>query len=207
MTQEEQRNLALRFESLGQGCQFGLVQRQCGADPLGLLRFVDTTTSMLADGLVSAFAGIGRPGRLALHHTGDALPRYRWRHQDFGLLYDTRLPVAAWDPAVILHRESRRLGFLQRKFVEDLRLAEKIFVLTRGDCLTEEEALAVWCAMRLHGRTTLLWTVFGDPARAGCVDRLMPGFLRAQLGSVDRHGYGAFPVWLSVMANALALSD
>ncbi len=33
------QDLMLQFESLGQNCEFGLVQRRAGADPLGLLRF------------------------------------------------------------------------------------------------------------------------------------------------------------------------
>jgi hypothetical protein len=194
--------LAERFESLGQGCQFGLVQRNCGADPLGLLRFVDTTTSMLTDGLVTAFSGIGDPGLLELYHTADAVPRYRWRHRTFGLLYDTRVPVPSLAPEILLRREQRRLGFLQRKFVEDLGLAEKICVLTRGDCLTEPEALSVFCALRLHGPVTLLWTTPGDAASAGRVDRLQAGFLRGHLGPVDAHGYGPQDIWLSLMGNA-----
>ena len=31
--------IALRFESLGENCEFGLFQRRCDAEPLGLLRF------------------------------------------------------------------------------------------------------------------------------------------------------------------------
>jgi len=34
--------LMLRFESLGQNCEFALLQRQCSAEPLGLLRFSST---------------------------------------------------------------------------------------------------------------------------------------------------------------------
>src|SRR5216683_6255225 len=33
------RELMYRFASLGDNCEFGLVQRRCGAEPLGLFRF------------------------------------------------------------------------------------------------------------------------------------------------------------------------
>ena len=199
------QTLSERFESLGQGCQFGLVQRLCGAEPLGLLRFVDTVTSKLVDGLMTGFVGIDDVERLELELTADAQPRFRWRQKDFGLTYDTRLVAAESDPVLVRRRQAQRLGVLQRKFAEDLASAEKIFVLTRGDCLTRSEAFAVYCALRLHGPATLLWAVFGDPAETGRVDRLEPGFLRAQLGHVDEHAYGSLNAWLSLMANALSM--
>jgi hypothetical protein len=198
--------LATRFESLGQGCQFGLMQRWCGAEPLGLLRFVDTTTAMLVEGLASAFDGVDDAAQLELRHTADAEPRLAWRQRRYNLMYDTRLKVADTDAARLRRSQARRLGFLRRKFFEDVAAAQKIFVLTRGNCLTEPEALAVHAALGLHGEATLLWTVFGDPGRAGQVDRLGPGFLRGQLGEVDQHGYGALEVWVGVMRRALALA-
>ena len=198
--------LAARFESLGQGCQFGLVQRQCGIEPLGLLRFVDTTTSFLTDGLVAGFRDIGAPGRLELFLTIDAEPRYRWEHRDYRLLYDTRLRADEHAPEIVQHQQSQRLAFLQRKFIEDLREGAKIFVLTRGEPLAEEEALAVFCALQLHGPNTLLWTVASGTDAAGHVEQLQRGFLRGHLGPLDQHGYGAFEPWVSLMKNASRLS-
>ena len=199
------RTLAENFESMGQGCQFGLVQRHCGAEPLGLLRFVETVTSRLVDGLLAGFAGVENADRLDLTPTADAQPRWAWRQQDYGLTYDTRLVAASSDAARVAPRQAQRLGFLRRKFVEDLASAEKIFVLTRGDCLTRSEAFAVSCALRVHGPVTLLWTVFGNEAEAGRVDLLARGFLRGQLGKVDRHGYGSLDAWLCVMSNAFVM--
>ncbi len=199
--------LAQRFESLGQGCHFGLVQRRFGAEPLGLLRFVDATTAHLFEGLVAGFRGVGAPGRLALAPTEDVPPRYRWEHSDYHLMYDTRLRVDAASPETVMRQQSRRLAFLQRKFIEDLHAGEKIFVLTRGDCLTEPEALAIFCALRLHGPNTLLWTVFGDAAAAGRVERATPHLLCGHLGDTDEHRYATDDVWLSVMANAYSLAD
>ncbi len=198
--------LAERFESIGQGCQFGLVQRQCGAEPLGLLRFVDTVTSRLVDGLVAGFAGVEDPDHLTLEPTEDAEPRLRWRQTDYGLTYDTRLLAAGADWEAVRHRQAQRLSFLRRKFAEDVAAAEKMFVLTRGDCLSPSEALAVSCALRLHGPATLLWTTIGHPPAAGQVDRLAPGFLRGELGEVDAHAYAPLEVWLAVMGNAVGVS-
>ena len=48
---EATRALLLRFESLGADCEFGLVQRRYGAEPLGLLRWNKDTQPLLIDGL------------------------------------------------------------------------------------------------------------------------------------------------------------
>ncbi len=201
------RALAERFESIGQGCQFGLVQRQCGAEPLGLLRFVDAVTSRLVDGLVAGFAGIEDAAHLALEPTEDAQPRLRWRQRDYGLTYDTRLLAAGADWAAVRRRQAQRLGFLRRKFIEDVASAEKIFVLTRGDCLSPSEALAISCALRLHGPATLLWATIGNPSAAGQVHRLAPGFLCGELGDVDQHAYAPLEVWFAVMGNAVGVGS
>ena len=138
--------------------------------------------------------------------TADAEARFGWQQVDYKLFYDTRLVAAAADPDVVRTNQARRLALLRRKFLEDLELGDKIFVLTRSHCLTQTEALAVYCALRLRGPAVLLWTVFGDPARTGQVERIRPGFLRGHLGEVDRHGYGSFDAWLSIMSNARALA-
>jgi hypothetical protein len=193
--------LAMRFESLGQGCQFGLIQREMGADPVSLLRFVDTTTSMLTDGLVHAFAGVDRPGGLTLYPTDKKRPTYAWKHAEYGLQFDTLIPVDEAEPAPVLAAQLRRLTFLRRKFAEDLKSGDKCYVLTRSDCLTEPEALAVFCALNVHAPNTLLWTVYGDESATGRVDEIAPGFLCGHLGWTDHHRYARSEAWRAVLEN------
>ncbi len=197
--------LALCFESLGQGCQFGQIQRQMGAEPLNLLRFVDTVTSSLVDGLVSGFAGIDRPGGLSIGQAVRNDPSYTWHQADYKASFDTLINVASAEADQVLRDQLTRLAFLRRKFVEDLRTGDKIYVLTRGDVLTEPEALAVFCALNLYGANTLLWTVFGDEAKAGEVIAYAPGFLCGQLGPVDDVRFAPLAAWLPVLENAYRL--
>ena len=199
------RALPAHFESIGQGCQFGLIQRRCNVEPHGLLRFVDTTTPALYEALCDGFAQLDAPGQLTLHPTDKPRPTWRWRHAGYNLRFDTWAPVDATDPDTLIGQQIRRLTFLRRKFFEDVAAADKTFVLTRGDCLTESEALAVFCALSLYGPATLLWTVFGDAARAGLVERVASGFLRGELGVVDAERYAALDVWRALMVNAWAL--
>jgi hypothetical protein len=194
--------LASHFECLGQGCEFGLVQRQAGIEPLGLLRFADTSTPKLVHGLSAGYEGIGVRDTMTLYRFDESEPRYKLHDQFYYLWYLIGSFPNSVPPAHILRDQRRRLAFLREKFVEDLGRGDKIFVLTRGGCLTEAEALAVFCALNRHGPNTLLWTVHGDPAAAGRVDRLRPGFLCGHLGTVDADNYARFDVWVSVMVNA-----
>jgi hypothetical protein len=197
-----QEELALCFESLGQGCQFGQIQRQMGAEPLNLLRFVDTVTSSLVDGLVRGFAGIDRPGGLSLGTALRDQPSYTWHQAEYKASFDTLISVETAAPDKVLRDQYTRLTFLRRKFVDDLRAGAKIYVLTRSDELTDPEALAVFCALNVHGPNTLLWTVFGDEAKTGEVVECAPGFLRAQLGRVDDVNFAPLSAWLLVLENA-----
>ena len=199
---QSREGLALCFESLGQGCQFGQIQRQMGAEPLNLLRFVDTITSSLVDGIVKGFAGVDAPGSLTLGKAQRSDPSHTWHQAAYKLSFDTLISVDAAPAAAVLRDQLKRLAFLRRKFVDDLRAAEKIYVLTRSDVMTEPEALAVFCALNLYGSNTLLWTVFGDASSTGQVTEYAPGFLCGQLGIVDEVRFAPLSAWLPVLENA-----
>ncbi len=196
-------DLAVRFESLGQGCHFGLIQRKFGIEPLSLLRFVDTTTAMLYEALTARFASIEAPDRLEWLRAPTDPPSWRWRQKDYNLNFNTQLPIQTSDPRHLAVPQAQRLAFLRRKFLEDAAEAEKIFVLTRTDCLTEAEALAVYCALTLLGPCTLLWTTFGDPAATGQVTRVAPGFLHGELGPIDGVRYATPDAWRMALRDAL----
>jgi len=51
------QELMYRFESLGDNCEFGLVQRRCGAEPLGLFRFASIGTEQVARALEAGLEG------------------------------------------------------------------------------------------------------------------------------------------------------
>ncbi len=196
--------LVMRFESIGQNCEFGLVQRGFGAEPLGLLRFASLVTHALVDGLMASFAGVGRPETTRIYLTDPPEREYRMHEQTYYLWYGTGQTEAQATQDAVLAQQCRRLGYLQPKFAADLHTGDKTYVLTFTDPgpLTDSEALAVFCALNRHGANRLLYTVFGDPARAGQVDRLYPGLLRGHLGAVDARLYGSWDAWLSLLAHA-----
>ena len=198
-------DFAGRFECLGHNCEIGLVQRALGAEPLGLLRFAGVVTHRLADGLRHGFSGVGAASSTQIF-MGEGTPReFKVYEERYYLFYLAELPQDT--TAEELHKQHcRRLSLLQRKLVEDLEAGEKIFTVSRAETMTEPEALALFCALNLHARNTLLWTTASDPVEAGQVEQLAPGFLRGYLGPVDaEHLYASHDAWLSVMVNAYVL--
>jgi hypothetical protein len=197
--------LAGCFECLGHNCEIGTVQRALGAEPLGLLRFAGNVTHRLAEGLRDGFSKI-TAASTHIFVRNDPGPVFKVHEENYYLWYSTGRAPGETNAAAVHAEQWRKFSFLQRKFVEDLKCGEKIFAVSRPEPMTEPEALALFCALNLHARNTLLWTLPGDPARAGEVEQLAPDFLLGHLGALEPVTfYASTDAWLSVMVNAYRL--
>jgi hypothetical protein len=206
----DMRTLALRFESVGENCEFGLVQRQCEAEPLGLLRFSSTFLRPLIRGLDTGFDGLGHPADIVPRLEGKAPREFMIHEGNYGLVYHSFVYEGQRSDDLMRQQEAVRLKFLRRKFMEELGAADKIFVYKRNANVPPEEILPLFLALRRHGDNTLLWVVPAERDRpAGTVEVMMPGLLK---GYIDRfapennaHDF-SFGAWMKVCANALVLS-
>lgn len=203
--------LAIRFESLGENCEFGLVQRRCESEPLGLLRFSSTFLRNLIRGLDNGFDGLGDPEEIDPRLEGSGPQKeYMIHEKRFGLVYHTFVYEGQRSVWLMREQESARLKFLRRKFMEELEVAEKIFVYKRNSTVSEEEVLPLFLALNRHGANRLLWVVQADDAHPpGTVEVTMHGLLK---GYIDRfapdenaHDF-SFDGWMRVCANAYLLS-
>jgi tetratricopeptide (TPR) repeat protein len=166
-----------RFESLGGNCEFGLVQRAAGIEPLGLLRFAAIEAEALEAMLLADFDGVG----------GAAATRVsRNVHQEY-MLEDTRyfrthtfMKFADSDEAVLLEKLRRRSVFLVDKLRAELRKGSKLFLFRPADGVISEAMIA-----RLHAAVRR----FGTGALV-CV-RNGAG------GSVERRGDGLYVAGLA----------
>jgi hypothetical protein len=84
----------------------------------------------------------------------------------------------------VRQRELIRVPILVRKLIEDLEMAEKIFVVKRNFAITEEEIFPLVAAIRRYGPNTLLFATFADQAHpAATVERRAPGLM---IGYISR---------------------
>jgi hypothetical protein len=202
--------IALQFESLGENCEFGLFQRRCDAEPLGLLRFSSTFMRNLIRGIDSGFEGLGEIEDIDPRLEGTPRKEYMIHERKFGLVYHTFVYEGQRSVWLMREQESARLKFLRRKFMEELASPDKIFIYKFGAGVSEEEILPLHMALNRYGEATLLWVVPAERDRPpGTVEVVMPGLLK---GYIDRfapddnaHDF-SFDGWLRVCVNACVLA-
>jgi len=164
--------VAAAMESLGRNCEFGLVQRRAGVEPLGLLRFATSPMSALMAGLESRFEGFGAADRTEIVEAPLAdSDEFEWMVRDhrFGFVFHTFTRTNEMTREEAIRRELRRLPFLARKLIEDLENAEKLFVYQAAELASPGAAEPLLHALRRYGDNTLM-LVMADPARAGEVE-------------------------------------
>jgi hypothetical protein len=149
--------MALNFESIGENCEFGLVQRHCGAEPLGLLRFSSTFMRSLIRGLDTDFEGLGESDDVEPYLSGGEPREYMIHEKKFGLVYHSFIYEGQRSIWLMREQEAARLKYLRREFVDELGEGDKIFVYKRNAPVTDEEVLPLLMALRRRGDNTLLW--------------------------------------------------
>jgi len=170
-------DLMLKFESLGQNCEFGLVQRQCGAEPLSLLRFSSTPLPKLLAALEAEFEGMGSPETVHVQVSANGR-ELMINDSRFGFLYHAFVQSGAMSLEALHRREVRRVPLLIRKLLEDLQSADKIFVFKGMSAVPEEEIFPLAASLRHYGPNTLLFVTLADAGHpAGSVEFRAPGFL------------------------------
>jgi tetratricopeptide (TPR) repeat protein len=177
------RELMLDFESLGgmlHGCEFGTVQREFGAEPLGLLRWSDIGPAELVTALEARFAGVGLPENTELFLADNAGRReYITKDTRFGMIMHTFIHEDTITHDKMFAQACRRLQFLAQKLVEDLAGSEKIFVYKYTlRPLTTAEVHSIYQAVRGYGKGTLLNVTKADDGHGtGSVEQIDDGLL------------------------------
>ncbi len=207
-TDPSDRAMMLRFESMGENCEFGLAQRAAGAEPLGLMRFASTNLQRLLAALDAGFAGLGDPDKLQVEVSENGR-EYMVHDNVFGLHYHAWVKTEEMPAEDVHRREVRRMPFLIRKLTEDLEAAHKIFVRReRGDELASE-AYPLLPALRRWGPNTLLYVRLADADHPPeTVEWTEPGLL---VGYISRFAPGSnahdflLDEWIAICRKAQAL--
>jgi hypothetical protein len=201
--------IAFAFESVGENCEFGLFQRRCDAEPLGLLRFSSTFMRNLIRGIENRFEGLGAIEDIEPRLEGARRKEFMIHEKKYGLVYHTFVFEGERSAWLMCEQEAARLKFLRRKFIEDLEVPRKIFVYWFDGQVCEEELLPLMITLNRHGPATLLWVVPQQRDRpVGTVEVLMPGLLKAYIDrfapSENAHDL-SFDGWLRICVNACVL--
>lgn len=173
-------DLALQFESLGDNCELGLVQRQAGAEPLGLLRFSGTPLRNLLRGMNARFANIADPAFIRVHvENGE----YMVKLLRYDYNFHAHVKVGEADPADLHRQQVKTVGFLTRKLIGDLTEPAKILVFRQNETLTASDLVDLRIALASYGPGILLLVMEACPGHPpGSVvvadDRMMVGYVR-----------------------------
>lgn len=214
------RDICMAFESMGGtggGCEFGLFQRDHGAEPLGLLRWTTITPESLIGALSSQFHGVGLPENTILlpEENADDRREYVTLDRNFGLRMHTFVYTDEADRNRFYDQICRRLQYLRRKLVDDLAEGAKIFVYKIVERELEDEELGrIHQEMRRYGDNWLLYVRYADSAHPdGTVVVVSPGLMvgyidhfqqsrRGESGPVVTHSWraicrAAYDLWIS----------
>jgi hypothetical protein len=193
--------LMASFESLGNICDFGLLQRALGADLLGLLRFGGVDIRGLVRGILDKFSSLATAGPSDVRVEISDVNDYFVIEKHYGIGWHTLLAPNQASPEQIAPREVSRLPLLRRKFAETIDEAHKTFILHRPEGLLRAQVDAVVEALRLQSDCAVLW-VEKDNSRAGEVEALSSYLMKGYLDNLGDLGNPSRESWLSVCANA-----
>jgi tetratricopeptide (TPR) repeat protein len=189
------------FESLGENCEFGFVQRNFGSEPLGLLRWAGISYDQLLTALDTDFAGVGDPEFTVLklnannheYYTEDT--RYYLSMHSFILQNDDRREQ-------IYNQLCRRLRYLKDRLIEDLQSGDKIFVYQTAELLSDEALRRVHQSVCKHRPNRLLVMRAQDEGNpAGSIRAVDAGLT---VGYLSKVGYDGkywdirFDEWLDI---------
>jgi hypothetical protein len=197
----------VQFESIGDNCELGLVQRKAGAEPLGLLRFAGAPLRHLLRGLNARFANIADPKHIRLIvENGE----YMVKLTKYDFTYHAHVKIGEMDPEQLHRQQSRTVGFLARKLIADLEAGSKILVFRQNEPLSASDLIDLRIALSAYGPNILLWVQPAMPGHPpGSVDvvdeRMMVGYVRrlaarANVPDLD------FASWMQVLRRAHAIA-
>jgi hypothetical protein len=182
LAENSMRDTMMRFESLGDSCEFGIAQRHFKAEPLSLLRWASAPLNRVIALIEGQLDGFGHPDhvRIRLSKGEYMVDETRYHISYHAWVRDGEMALEA------LHeREFKRLHYLAGRLLDDLESAEKIFVVCRREIpLTQADVLPLHRGLRRFGPNTLLWVTLEDEQHAaGSVEPTADGLLH---GYVDR---------------------
>ena len=179
---EAMRALFMRFESLGDTCEFGIVQRRFGAEPISLLRWSSIQPADLMRALDTDMDGVGDAEHTIVEVSHG---EYVTRDKRYHMFSHTFTPETAEPLAKFTAQHLRRMKFLRKKLLEDLGSGEKLLVYKTINGVSDEQARGIFQSVRrFGGGCALLCVRLEDAAHpSGTLTEVEEGLF---IGYIDR---------------------
>jgi Flp pilus assembly protein TadD len=194
------RAFLMQFESLGRNCEFGLVQRSFGAEPLGLLRWANTGASNLIAALSARLEGVGTPEQTELMRLRGEYGAEDKRYK-FGIHLGIKEGEA--EPDRVFKTQCRRIRFLRDKLLGELDNQEKIFVYSSFKLDGDRLAALIECLDQYGPNRLLCVRGFTGSQPPGSMeilsDRVVVGYTAQEALERGSDGGWKIPIdhWLS----------
>lgn len=184
-------DLMVAFESIGERCDLGAVQRHYGCEPVDLLRFAFSPLDALIEALQKRFDGIGDIDDTGFEsYEGETILKTK--------KYDLIFEAKVWEKGIAASFEGgalrivrlntpkkieafqehhrQQLISLKHKLIADLEAAQRIFVHADDERTSEDDAVRLLAALRAYGPNSLLYVRPADAKHlAGTVTKLRDG--------------------------------
>ena len=193
------------FESLGHNCEFGLLQRQLGAEPLGLLRFAGITLDDLQEGLRQQFDGVGQHIDVTPHPSRQGPAEFLVNERRYRIGLHSFRNVEETTQEIVRSEQAMRLAFLRRMFIGRMKAGGRIFVFQRPGQLTQSQARPLLALLRSIGPNALLFVDQSPGLPSGAVEQLGHGFYHGKLDRMaPSEDFSQLDMcgWLSLCARA-----
>ncbi|TWB13043.1 hypothetical protein FBZ89_12110 [Nitrospirillum amazonense] len=202
------RDLMLRFESLGQNCEFGLVQRRAGADPLGLFRWSSTAISSILRGIKSEFKDIGAADSIVVETAPSR--EFMVREKTYGLFYHTWIFEGQANAEEIRARETKKLLFLARKFMTDLEDGEKVLLYKHDPRLNDAQLMELKDGIRNVSNNPILVVSIANNEPPGLVvdvgDNVYLAYMDRFAPSQNAYDF-SFNCWVQICLQTVAMIE
>lgn len=174
--------VAASCESVGRNCEFGLVQRRLGLEPVSLLRWGGGPMDGLVKAIDTSFFGLAEAMEGDPEPSPAAFERRRWLLTClmFGLKFHVETDTAVATAQEAANRSRPRLKWQANKFLTRLRDGNAILVYSSRELRCADDAEPLVRAIRKRGPSRMLIVIEGDGS-GEIRDTRWPGIWAAEM--------------------------
>jgi tetratricopeptide (TPR) repeat protein len=194
-----------RFESLGDTCEFGMVQRMFHVEHVSLLRWAQTSPADLILALNLQLEGVGDPEHTIVEANDD---EYITRDRRYYMFSHTFTPPASEPIELFAPEQCRRIRWLRRRLLDGLRAAARVFVYKCDDGLSDENIHGLYEALLTYSPDVVLLCVRLEEQghASGFVERIGRNLF---VGYIDRFSTVDISVnaWITICRRVVSALD